>query len=84
MTAEQFIDKYNEENESQFSKYDCNTKMMVEFAKYQVEKVVHQILDRVDYGIYQNDDGQEPYVHESNIFIDHSTIHNAYDLNDIK
>lgn len=58
-------------------------KYAVEFAKMKICEVVELIKDNVDYGIYQNDDGQEPFHRESNIFVDKSTIDNAFDIDEI-
>ena len=32
------------------------------------------LLKNAQYGISQNDDSQEPWIHESNIFIDRDSI----------
>lgn len=37
-----------------------------------------------DWGIYQNDDGQEPFHHESNIFVRRDSILNSYPLENIE
>ena len=58
-------------------------KYAVEFAKIKVREAVELIKDNVDYGIYQNDDGQEPFHHESNIFVDKRTIDNAFDIDEL-
>lgn len=42
MTAEEFIQDYNFENDTQYSKYDTNREIMVEFAKYHVEKALKE------------------------------------------
>ena len=42
----------------------------LEFGKQLLELAA----ENADYGVYQNDDGQEPWIHESNIFIDKQSI----------
>jgi len=51
-------------------------KYAVEFAKIKVREAVELIKDNVDYG-------QEPFHHESNIFVDKRTIDNAFDIDEL-
>lgn len=48
--------------------------IMIEFAKYHVEIALEHFKENTTWGIYQNDDGQEPFDHESNIFVDFQRI----------
>lgn len=50
-------------------------KYAVEFAKIKVREAVELIKDNVD--------GQEPFHHESNIFVDKRTIDNAFDIDEL-
>ena len=57
---------------------------MIEFAKLHVQTALEKASEIANYGIYQNDDGQEPFHHESNIFVNKNEILNAYPLENIK
>lgn len=37
-------------------------------------QAIDDAAENADYGIAQNDDGQEPWIHESNIFINKDSI----------
>ena len=68
---------------NQFDREEVKT-LMRAFAKTCCIEQAKVISENADYGIYQNDDGQEPYHHESNIYIDKKSILNAYSLDLIK
>jgi len=38
------------------------------------QEILKLAAENADYGVHQNDDGQEPWIHESNIFIDKQLI----------
>jgi hypothetical protein len=46
---------------------------MMDFAK----GLLQLAAENADYGISQNDDGQEPWIHESNIFVEKESIINT-------
>lgn len=58
--------------------------VMRRFAKLHVESALIEASEIADYGIYQNDDGQEPFHHESNIFVNKDVILKSYNLENIK
>lgn len=68
------------------SKYSENgtQKLMIEFAKMHAKNIIQEFKERVNYGIYQNDDGQEPFHHESNIFIDFGQVDEQELIENIK
>ena len=81
ITAEEFIEeKYSD------VPYELKdiTDLMVEFAKLHVTEALKEASEKANYGIYKNNDGQEPYHHESNIYVDEDSILNAYPLDNIK
>jgi len=44
-----------------------------------IEYTLQQAAENAEWGICQNDDGQEPWIHESNIFINRDSILNLKD-----
>jgi len=86
ITAEQLLENYrfNAEEHIGNRDYDKMCEFAKEFAKLHCIEQAKVISENADYGIYQNDDGQEPYHHESNIYIDKKSILNAYSLDLIK
>ncbi len=88
ITAEDFLNSEviefeNVHAEPIYTEYEV-IQFMIEFAKVKVTEAIDEIKRNVDWGISQNDDGQEPFHHESNIFVDKRTIDSAYDINNIK
>jgi hypothetical protein len=83
LTAEEFHNQYFK-NISKEDLSDSQELVMIEFAKYHVTEALKQASEIADYGIYQNDDGQEPFHHESNIFVNKDAILNSYNLENIK
>lgn len=45
MNIQEFIQKYNKDNDTQYSSYDVNEKLMIEFAKYHVEKALEAAVE---------------------------------------
>ena len=87
MTAEELLKTiYNEGSGAGGDSYNEGDieRIMIKFAKLHVENALIEASNIADYGIYQNDDGQEPFHHESNIFINKDAILNSYDLENIK
>lgn len=77
-TAQDFID----ENEP--IKLKEWREVMIEFARYHVEIALEEFKGNTTWGVYQNDDGQEPFHHQSNIFIDFQRIDEKEILEKIK
>lgn len=44
LTAEQWVDEYNEDNDSQYSAYDCNYLMMERYSNYKNRILEGKIL----------------------------------------
>lgn len=76
MTAEEFIYYYNDKNNSEYSLHDCNTKMMIEFARYHVEKALYQASIKVEIDSYSDN-----YT-DTNII--RNAVLEAYSLENIK
>jgi hypothetical protein len=55
---------------------------IIDIIKEACSQVLERAAENADYGVCQNDDGQEPWIHESNIFIDKRTILNT--INEIE
>ena len=47
---------------------------VIEAMKEACQETLRLAAENADYGICQNDDGQEPWVHESNIFVNKQSI----------
>lgn len=83
-TAEQFLKNglgYDEDGEIDIEIIATNSKYIVEsmkeYAKQVAENTLYEAANNADYYICQNDDGQEPYHHETNIRIDRKSILNT-------
>jgi hypothetical protein len=83
MTAEELWSKHFDGLHYDDITPEREQKYAIEFAKMKVLEAIELIKDNVNYGIYQNDDGQEPFHHESNIFVDNRTIDNAFDIDEL-
>ena len=58
-------------------------KYAIDFAKLHVKELINFVKDNVTYGIYQNDDCDDEYHHESSIYVDFSIIDTNYSLDEI-
>ena len=56
-------------NEAEYRK-----SFLLDAMKDAIKQALELAAENADYGVYQNDDGQEPWIHESNIFIDKQSI----------
>lgn len=45
LTAKKWVDKYNEETDSQYSDYDCNYPMMEQYANYKNKELENKIVE---------------------------------------
>ena len=47
---------------------------VIEAMREACQEILKLAAENADYGVYQNDDGQEPWIHESNIFVNKQSI----------
>ena len=64
---------YDKEYRSSY-KTEYSEQCILEAMKEACNQVLELAAENADYGVCQNDDGQEPWIHESNIFIDKQSI----------
>lgn len=50
-----------------------------EYTQSVIEQALQTAAENADFGISQNDDGQEPWIHEDNIFVNRESITNTFD-----
>ena len=64
---------YDEEFRSNY-KTEYSEQCILKAMKEACNQVLKLAAENADYGVCQNDDGQEPWIHESNIFVDKQSI----------
>ena len=67
-------DKVVEEKGYFFTSLELN-----QFLSDVIKDTLNTATDNVSWGISQNDDGQEPWIHEDNIFVDRKSITNSFE-----
>ena len=45
LTAKEWVEKYNDETDSQYSDYDCNYPMMEQYANYRTKELENKIIE---------------------------------------